>query len=114
MSVLEEAALGRTGGARSILVVGAAMARAEEEFGLRKPADRAAEMSAVDGEDLEIVAGDAADPAGNVAGLAVPWRGHRIAEVDQPRFALGKFADRAEVDPGVVSWSSFFSAGPSR
>ena len=100
--VLEEAALGRAGGAGTVGVVGAAVAGAQEEFGLREPADGAAEVSAVDGEDLEGVAGDAADPAGNVAGLAVPCGRDGIAVVDEPRLAFGKVGEWAEVDPGVI------------
>ena len=81
---------------------------------MREPAHRAAEMGAVDGEDLKVVAGDAADPAGNVAGLPVPCGGDGVAEVDEAGFAFGKIAERAEVDPGVFGWNLFLSAGPSR
>ena len=105
--VLEEAALGRAGGARSVFVVSAAVAGAQEELGLREPAHRAAKMRAVDGEDLEVVAGDVANPAGNVAGLAVPGGGHGIAEVDEAGFAFGEIAERAEVDPGVFAGALF-------
>ena len=101
--VLEEAALGWAGGARSVGVVGAAVARAQKELRLREPADRAAEVSAVDREDLECIAGDAADPAGNFSGLAVPGGCDGIAEVDQAGLALGKVGERAQVDPGVLA-----------
>ena len=62
--VLEEAARRRAGGARAVRVVGAAVAGAHEEPRLREPAHRAAEVRAVDGEDLELLAGDAPHPAG--------------------------------------------------
>ncbi|WP_433984897.1 hypothetical protein RBB78_11640 [Tunturiibacter empetritectus] len=78
------------------------MAGAEEELGLGEPANGAAEVGAVDGEDLEGVAGDAADPAGNVAGLAVPLVGDGVAVVDEAGLAFGEVGERAEVDPGVV------------
>ena len=103
VGVFEEAALRRAGGARAVLVVGAAVAGTEEKLRLREPAHRASEMSAVDGEDLKSVAGDAANPAGNFAGLPIPWGGHGIAEVGQAGFALRKIADRAKVDPRVFA-----------
>ena len=46
----------RAGGARAVFVVGAAVAWAQEELRLREPAHRAAEVRAVDGEDLELLA----------------------------------------------------------
>src|SRR5580658_284291 len=70
--VFEKATLGRAGGARAVLVVRASVARTQKKLRLREPAHRAAEMRTVDGEDLEIVAGDAANPAGNVSGFAIP------------------------------------------
>ena len=100
--VLEEAALRRTRCARSIFVVGAAVAGTQEQPGLGKPADRTSKVSTVDGENLEGVAGDAADPAGNVAGLPIPWGSYWIAEVNKSRLPLGKVADSAEIDPGIL------------
>src|SRR6185436_1504407 len=64
--ILDEPALGGTGRARAVLVIDATVARAHEEVRLGKPAHRAAEVHAVDGEHLEVLAVDVANPAGNV------------------------------------------------
>ncbi len=79
------------------------MTGAHEEPGLSEPTDRAAKMRAVDREDLKGISGDAADPAGNIARLAIPIGGFRIAVVDQAGLALRKIAKRAEVDPCVIA-----------
>ena len=66
---------------------------------MREPADRASKMSAVDGEDLEVVSRFPANPARNVSRLSIPGRGCGIAEVDQARLAFGKIGDRSKIDP---------------
>ena len=113
IAVFEEAALGRAGGAAAVFVVGAAVAGAQEELRLREPADGAAEVGAVDGEDLELPVGDAAHPAGDLRGVAVVEAGDRAAEVGEASFADGEVVDAAEGDPGS-GVGAFFSAGPSR
>ncbi len=88
--ILEEAALGWARGARSVHVVGAAVAGAHEELGLCEPAHGAAEMCAVDGEDLELIGLNVAHPAGNIGGFAVGVGPVRVAIVDQPGFSFGE------------------------
>ena len=50
-----------------------AVAWTHEELGFREPSDRASEVGAIYGEDLERFAGHPAHPAWNSRGLAVPW-----------------------------------------
>src|SRR5215469_1307908 len=68
--VFEESALRRTGSARAICVIDAAVAGAHEKSRLRKPSDRAPEMRAVDGEDLKRRGIYTSHPAGNFCGVA--------------------------------------------
>src|SRR5205085_8926053 len=51
----EQAARRRAGGALAVGVINAAVARAHEQAGLRKPGHRTAEVGAVDGEDEELI-----------------------------------------------------------
>ena len=48
------------------------MTRAHEQTGLGKPAHRATQVRTVNGKNLELFALDAADPAGDLAGLSIP------------------------------------------
>ena len=50
----------------------ASVAWTHEKLGFREPSDRASEMGAVDGEDLERFAGHPAHPAWDSCGFAVP------------------------------------------
>ena len=65
--VLEQSALRRSGGARAVLVIGAAVAGTHEEVRLREPANRTSQVRAVDGEDLESLVVNISDPACDVA-----------------------------------------------
>src|SRR5215472_16482833 len=60
-------------------------------------------MRAVNGKDLKLVAGDAADPAGGVDGLAVGGHDKGIFESGKTGLALGKFADLADGNPREIS-----------
>ena len=53
-------------------VKNAAVAWAHEQTGLGEPSHRAAQMRAVDREDLELVARHSAHPAGDLCGLTIP------------------------------------------
>ena len=75
------------------------MARAHEQAGLREPADRAAEMGAIDGEHLECSPINIADPAGNVCGFSVQLIRDRVSIGGQARLAGGKQIERAECKP---------------
>src|SRR5262249_56477976 len=70
--VLEQAARRRAGGAGAILVVRPAVTRAHEQARLGEPPHRAAEVRAVDREDLELLALDAAHPARDLRRRPVP------------------------------------------
>ena len=91
--ILEQPAFRWTRRARAVAVVRSAVARAHEQTGLRKPADRAAEVRAVDGKNLELLAFDAAHPARCVHGLAVGRHHVGISKCGQARLAFGEFAD---------------------
>src|SRR6185295_3280078 len=88
VGILEQTTLGRPRGARAVAVVRPAVARTHEEAGLREPADRAAQVRAVDREHLELVARDAPHPGGSAGGLAVGGGYEGVAERDQPRLAF--------------------------
>ena len=69
---------------------------------LREPAHRAAEVGAVDGEDLKLVALHAAHPAGNVVGFSIGNASDGILELRQASLAFGKLVEFAERDPTFV------------
>ena len=64
------------------------MARTHEQARLWEPADGAAQVRAIDGKHLELIAFDAAHPARDVDRLAVGRRHVRIPEGGQPRLAF--------------------------
>src|SRR5260221_2894462 len=75
--VFEKPARRRTGGTCAVFVISATVAWTQEEARLLEPAHRAAQVGAIDGEDLEPATVHAAHQAWNVAGLAVPRPRHR-------------------------------------
>ena len=91
---------------RSVPAVGvecAAVAWAHEQFGFGEPSHRASQMRAVDGEDLELVAGDVSHPAGDFGGLAVPGFLERVYILGQARLIFWIVSQRSErypVEPG--------------
>src|SRR6266446_1691408 len=60
-------------------------------------------MSAVDGKDLELFAGDAPHPAGSVHGLTIGGHYVRIAKSSQPRLALRKLVNATERYPREIA-----------
>src|SRR5689334_12386752 len=96
VAVFEETALRRSRRPRSVRVVRAAVTRTHEQPRLREPANRAAQVRAVDGEDLKGVAGDVAYPARDGGGLAVPRIHDRVSIGRETRLAEGELLDRAE------------------
>jgi hypothetical protein len=76
------------------------MARTKEQTGLWKPSDRAAQVCAVDGENLELIACDAAHPACGIHGLSVGGHHERIAERREASLALWKLVYVPEWNPG--------------
>src|SRR5262245_34608504 len=101
--VLEQPPRRRAGSARAVLVVDAAMTRAHEQPRLREPANRAAEVRAVDREDLELVAALSPHPARDLRGGAVPRYPEGVLVDGQPRLPLGEAGRRAEADPGLAT-----------
>jgi len=78
--------------ARRVPAVGvkyAAVAWAHEELGFREPSDRASEMSAIDGEDLERISGQTAHPAWDSCGLAIPGLSVGVYILAQPGLVFG-------------------------
>src|SRR6266404_6876393 len=100
--IFEQPALRRTGGTRAVAVIRAAVARAHEQTRLRKPTDGAAQVSAIDRENLELFAGDAPDPARRVYSGAVRGSHVGISKRCQPRFAFRKFGDGSNRHPRKV------------
>src|SRR5262249_18885673 len=92
-----------SGSTGAISVIGSAMTRTHEEAGLRKPADRAAQMRAVDCKDLELLSRHAPDPAGRVRRLAIGRHDVGILKRRQARFAFREFADFAKRHPGEIA-----------
>src|SRR5262245_48519980 len=99
--VLEQCPGWWPGRAGAVLVVHAAVAGAHEQSGLREPADGAAEMRAVDREDLKPLVVDSPHPAWDIGGGPVPGDPERVFERRQPRLALGKALDEPQLDPGL-------------
>jgi hypothetical protein len=79
------------------------MTRAHKKTGLREPADRTAQVRAVDGEHLELIAFDVPDPARSIHGLAVSRHNKRISEFSQPGFAFRELTDWAQRDPVEIT-----------
>src|SRR5262249_41107103 len=102
IGIFEQTTLRRPRGARAIAIVRAAVAWTHEQTRLWEPADGAAEMRAVDCENLKLLAGDTPHPAGGVHGLAVGWHHVGILKCSQPGFTLRKFTDFADRHPGEV------------
>src|SRR5215470_10882731 len=101
--VLEEPARRRPRGARAVLVVDAAVTGAHEELGLREPAHGAAQMRAVDGEDLEALPVDAPHPARDLGRVAVPLHAERVLVMGEPGLSHGEAVHPAQLDPGLAA-----------
>src|SRR5262245_17412069 len=97
--VFEEATRWRPGGTRAIFVVHAAVTWAHEETRLCEPAHGAAEMRAVDREDLEPVTLDVAHPARGVGRGSVTLHAHGVPINGQARLAFGEILDGRHLDP---------------
>src|SRR5262249_10834975 len=111
IGIAEQPPRGRAGGESTVSVVSAAVTRAHEELGLREPADRAAQMRAIDREHLEILTLQVPHPTGNVGGLAVPRAHERVMKGGQPRLPLGKLAERSQRNPATVSPATLAAHG---
>src|SRR5580700_8593328 len=99
-----EAARRRPGCALAVAVIDTAVAGAHEEPGLRKPGDRAAQVSAVHGQNQELIRFRflfplEADVDPGIGGDPVPGLSNRVVEGYQPRLAEWKFFERAQRDP---------------
>src|SRR5664279_4819626 len=86
-------------GARSVLVVHAAVTRAHKQTGLREPTDRASKVSTVNSEDLKLIALHATNPARNVVGFSVGNTGDGILKLCQASLPFGKLVEFTESDP---------------
>src|ERR1700723_1482702 len=91
---------------RSVPAVGvecAAVAGTHEQLGFGEPSNRAAEMSAVNREHLELIAFHAAHPAWDLCGLAVPRLLERVYVLGQSRLMFRIVSQQSEwypVEPG--------------
>jgi hypothetical protein len=77
------------------------MAWAHEKARVRKPADRASEVSAVDGENLEALSVDISNPTGDVCSLAIGRSYDGIAVRGEARLAGRKLLEPPESNPRV-------------
>ena len=101
--IFEHPTFRRTGGARSVAIINAAMARAQEQTGLRKPSHRTSQVRAVHGEHLELIRGDVPHPAGGIRGLPVGRDSIRIAKRREACLSFRKLTGPADRYPGVIS-----------
>jgi hypothetical protein len=88
VGIFEHPSFRRTRGTRAVTIIRAAMTRAKEQAGLRKPANRATEVGAVDCENLKLICFDMPDPARGIGSLAVRWTNERISERCETGFPL--------------------------
>src|SRR5258708_23505425 len=79
VAVLEQAALGRSRGAQTVLVICSAVTGTHEQTRLWKPANRTSEVRAVDGKDLESLIVNVSDPACYVSRFAIPGIHDRVS-----------------------------------
>jgi hypothetical protein len=77
--VFEQSALGRSRGARTVLVISPPVAGAHEEVRLREPPNGASQVRTIYGKDLEILIVNVSNPACDIGGLAVPGINDRIS-----------------------------------
>ena len=68
-------------------------------------------MRAIDREDLELFTTHAPHPARNIRGFPIRWVDGWMPESGQARLALGKLAERAELEPGFSPRPPFTNAG---
>src|ERR1700689_4083052 len=61
-------------------------------------------MRTIDREDLELLTIYISYPAGNIRGLPIGWIDHRVSINRHARLACRKLIERAEFQPGFVSW----------
>src|SRR5258708_2134207 len=94
--IFEEPARRRTRNVRSVFIKRAPMARTHEQPRFLKPAHRAAEMGAIDRENLERLRVHPAHPTWNFSGVPVPRLADRVAIDGQARLAFRKFVEGPE------------------
>ena len=87
---------------RSVLIKRAPVAWTHEKPGLLKPANRAAEMGTIDGENLERFRIDPAYPARHFGGVSVPRLADRVVIDGQSSLAFRELGQRAERNPTVL------------
>src|ERR1700758_4671291 len=91
------------------------MTRAHEQTGLRKPADWAAQMRTVNGENLELVTFNPSDPACRVHGLAIGRHHMGISKSGQTSLSLRKFVNPTKRHPRqVISCASLRNGGKKK
>src|ERR1017187_2351910 len=94
--ILVQTAGRRTRGVRAIFIKGAPMTRTHEQPRFLEPANRATQMGAVDGEDLNGIRVDPADPARYLRRVTVPWLTHGVAVNGKPCLAGRELVEIAE------------------
>src|SRR3984893_6134581 len=88
-------------GMRSVLIESAPMAWTHEQSRFLKPTNRAAEVGAVDRENLELFGIDSTHPARPFGSVSVPGLGYRIAIDSQSSLAFREAIQRTERNPTV-------------
>ena len=88
----------------TIGIVNPPVARTHEQVGLGKPAHGTPQVRAIDRKDLEILAVEVSDPAGNIRRLAIPGIGNGIAKGRETSLAYRKLFHSAKREPRLVTW----------
>src|ERR1700733_1570745 len=109
--VLEQATFRRSGSARTVLIVGASVAWAQEQTRLWKPTDGTSQVRAVDGKHLEFFSVDAAHPAGNVRCFSIRGIHDWVSICGKPGLARWKFVKRSQREPFLGARPPFATQG---
>jgi hypothetical protein len=98
-------------GPRSILIISTSVAGTQEKTRLGKPANRATQVRAIYGKDLEILTVHISNPARDVASFFVPGIDPGISVRGETSLARRKLFQLAERKPRIVSALFFASHG---
>src|SRR5580704_15217869 len=79
------------------------MAGAQEQVRLREPANRTSEVRAVDRKNLEGLAINISNPAGDIGRFPIRWTHNRISIRRKPSLTRRKLFETAEGNPGVIA-----------
>ena len=102
VAIFKQAALRRPGGAGTVRIVDAAVARAHEQARLREPTDRTTQMRAIDREDLELLSRRRDAPSRECSRFLHPMGRGADSNVARRVSPSGNLLERAEREPGFI------------